>query len=76
MPDRTRYCQRCSLAQVLHPNEGPSPCAKCGGTNFDFHPKRHAGARGYELEAWLRPDRGMRCDQDFLRTQGIDPEDD
>lgn len=65
--ERTRYCQRCGLPQVLGTwLDVPVPCTQCGGTNYDRQPKVHALPRGYEL---------TDADATFLRCQRIDPED-
>lgn len=73
--ERTRFCQRCAAPQTLANSDLPNPCARCGGTNFDFQPKRHA-AGGSALVAWFKPSLGIASDHDFLRVQGIDPEND
>lgn len=74
--ERIRFCQRCSMVARLNDGQPPNPCRGCGGTNFDFSPRRHAAGRFYALADWHRPDAsGVMSDADFLRVQGIDPED-
>ncbi len=45
--------------------ERVAPCLGCGGTNFSAEPKKHTLIRGWEL---------TDQDRDFLRCQGIQPD--
>ncbi len=60
-----RYCLRCGRMVAVDSIERVAPCLGCGGTNFSAEPKKHTLIRGWEL---------TDQDRDFLRCQGIQPD--
>jgi hypothetical protein len=76
MGRRVRYCQRCDQPQHLDELDAAKPCFRCGSTNFDRQPRLHSESKFYQLTKWFaRRWRGCDNDADFLRSQGIDPQD-
>lgn len=60
------YCIQCSKEQWVRQDEVSPPCKRCGCKNMSAQPKLHSFSR------WSMTTE----DVIFLRTQGIDPEDD
>lgn len=72
----TRWCNQCSTGQMYDPYSDTSFCChNCGHKSFSVQPMTHSNkAQFYALCDWVRPTRAISSDQDFLRIQGIDPE--
>ena len=62
-----RYCQTCGqvhLVSLMH-GEKLKPCHRCGGTDYGEKPPSLRSRSGWRL---------TEKDVEFLRVQGIDPE--